>query len=229
MERLGSWRRWAAAVFGWAIVALVSLVSAESGTVAAEPDKKTIVVLGDSLAAGFGVDPAQAWPANLQEKITQAGLPFEVVNAGVSGDTTSGGLRRVSWVLKKKIDVLILELGGNDGLRGIPIETTKTNLLGIIAKTRDRWPSAQIVITGMQMPNNMGEDYRTQFQAIFAQVAKESSATLIPFLLEGVGGHPDLNQADQIHPNPAGHALVAEHVWQTLRPLLTAKPPNLAN
>jgi acyl-CoA thioesterase-1 len=205
---------------GWALLAVLISVRATDGSDSGSTNR-TIVVLGDSLAAGYGVDPSESWPTKLQEKISQARLPYTVINAGVSGDTTAGGLRRLSWVLKRKIDLLVLELGGNDGLRGIPVETTKSNLLGIIAKTKERWPEVQIVIAGMQMPGNMGEDYRAKFQEVFAQVAKETRSTLIPFLLDGVGGHADLNQADQIHPNPAGHALVAEHVWTTLRPLLS--------
>ena len=184
----------------------------------------TIVILGDSLAAGYGVDPAEAWPAKLQEKLTGIGLPYRVVNAGVSGDTTSGGLRRLDWILKRPVDILIVELGGNDGLRGIPIEATRSNLVGIVEKTRAKWPTVQIVVAGMQIPGNMGEDYTRKFRDLFPALAKSSQTQLIPFLLEGVGGHPDLNQADQIHPNPVGHALVASNVWESIKPLLAPAP-----
>jgi acyl-CoA thioesterase-1 len=180
--------------------------------------------LGDSLAAGYGVDPSEAWPAKLQEQITAAGLPYRVINAGVSGDTTSGGLRRLNWILKRPVDILVVELGGNDGLRGIPLETTQTNLVSIVEKTRATWPSVQIVLAGMQMPGNMGEDYTGRFKTLFPDLAMRYKTQLIPFLLEDVGGHANLNQADQIHPNPQGHALVASNVWLVLKPLLTNSP-----
>jgi acyl-CoA thioesterase-1 len=181
---------------------------------------KTIVVLGDSLAAGFGVETAEAFPALLQEKIEGQGWNHRLVNAGVSGDTTADGLARIDWLLKRKIDVLLLELGGNDGLRGIPAATTKTNLQNIISRVRQKYPSARIILAGMQMPPNMGEDYTTAFRRIFSDVARDDHVDLIPFLLEGVGGKPGLNQPDGIHPNPAGHRLVAENVWKVLKPVL---------
>jgi acyl-CoA thioesterase I len=188
----------------------------------AEPgrERKTIVVLGDSLAAGYGVDPSEAFPAVLQKKIDEAGCNFTVVNAGVSGDTTAGGLRRIGWLLKRKVDVLVLELGGNDGLRGIPVETTKTNLQAIIDRTREKYPDAQFVIAGMQMPPNMGEQYNQSFRRIFPALAEANHAELVPFLLEGVGGKSELNQPDHIHPTAEGHRIVAENVWKVLKPVL---------
>ena len=181
---------------------------------------KTIVILGDSLAAGYGVDAAEAFPALLQQKIDAAGWRFQVVDAGVSGDTSAGGLRRVDWLLKRRVDVLIVELGGNDGLRGIPVGSTLTNLSSIIEHTRQKYPSTRFVVAGMQMPPNLGEDYNTAFQAMFPAVAKATRAELIPFLLEGVGGRPELNQPDGIHPTAEGHKIVADNVWRILRPLL---------
>lgn len=186
-----------------------------------EGDRRTILILGDSLAAGAGLDPDEAFPALLQKKIDEASLKYDVVNAGVSGDTTAGGLRRIDWLLRRKIDVLILELGGNDGLRGIPPPSTLTNLQTIIDRTRAKYPDVKIVIAGMQMPPNMGEEYTIAFRQIFPDLAKRNNASLIPFLLEGVGGKPELNLPDQIHPNPEGHRIVAENVWKVLGPVLS--------
>jgi acyl-CoA thioesterase-1 len=183
-------------------------------------EKKTIVILGDSLAAGAGVDPSEAFPALLQKKVDGAGLNYTVANAGVSGDTTAGGLRRIDWVLKRKVDVLVLELGGNDGLRGIPVEATRTNLQAIINKTKQKYPAVRIVVAGMQMPPNMGEQYNKAYREIFPEIANSNHADLIPFLLEGVGGNPELNQPDHIHPNVEGHKIVAENVWKVLKPVL---------
>jgi acyl-CoA thioesterase-1 len=185
-----------------------------------KPPRRTIVVLGDSLAAGYGLDPGEAFPALLQQKIDDLGWPFAVVNAGVSGDTSAGGLRRIDWLLRRRIDVLILELGGNDGLRGLSTEATRTNLQAIIDRTRVKHPRARIVIAGMQMPPNMGADYTNRFQKIFPDLAAANEAALIPFLLEGVGGKPELNLPDRIHPTAEGQRLVAENVWKTLEPVL---------
>jgi acyl-CoA thioesterase-1 len=187
---------------------------------AAKPQRRTVVVLGDSLAAGFGVEPKEAYPALLQQKVDAAGLPFTVVNAGVSGDTTAGGLRRLDWVLRQPAEVLVLELGGNDGLRGLAPEATRSNLVAIIGKARAKNPETKVVLAGMVMPDNMGEAYNRKFQAIFPDVAQEQKVALIPFLLAGVGGVPELNQPDQIHPTAKGHALVASNVWLTLEPVL---------
>jgi len=183
---------------------------------------KTIVVLGDSIAAGLGVDPSEAYPALLQQKINSAGLNFTVVNAGVSGDTTADGLNRINWLLRRPIDVLILELGGNDGLRGFPVSTIATNLQLIIDRVKQKEPHAQIVIAGMQMPPNLGQAYTAAYQNIFPAVAKQNHAALVPFLLEGVGGKPELNQPDHVHPTAAGHRIVAENVWKVLKPVLAA-------
>jgi acyl-CoA thioesterase-1 len=185
------------------------------------PTTQRIVILGDSITAGYGLDPKQAYPALLQQKIDATGLPFTVTNAGVSGDTTAGGLRRVAWTMAKGADVLVIALGGNDGLRGISPEETQKNLLGIIAKARTKNPEIQILIAGMQMPDNMGPDFITRFQAVFPEAAKKSNATLIPFLLDGVGGIEKLNQPDGIHPTPDGQAKIAENVWKVLQPVVT--------
>lgn len=190
----------------------------------AKPARGRIVVLGDSITAGLGLnDPADAWPARLQQKVDAAGLPFEVVNAGVSGDTTAGGLRRVNWVLAGGADVLVIALGGNDGLRGIVPQQTEENLTGIIQRARAKVPGLAVIVAGMQMPPNMGPDFVEKFRAVFPRVATANQAELVPFLLEGVGGVPSLNQADQIHPNPAGQKHVAENVWPVLQKVLTTR------
>jgi acyl-CoA thioesterase-1 len=185
-----------------------------------EPERKVVLVLGDSLAAGYGLDPSEAFPALLQGKIDAAGLNWKVVNAGLSGDTSAGGMRRIGWLTKQKIDVLFLELGGNDGLRGIQPETTRTNLQTIINRTREKYPAVQIVIAGMQMPPNMGPDYVRKFEEVYPTLSRENHAALVPFLLEGVGGRPELNQADRIHPTVEGQRIVAENVWRILSPVL---------
>jgi len=208
----------AALVFGFhAMAADPSLPAVNSSALA--PERKNIVVLGDSLAAGYGIDPAQAYPALLQRKIDEAKWSFRVINAGVSGDTTAGGLRRLDWVLKRRVDVLLLELGANDGLRGASLGDIKANLQAIIDRTRKRYPQAKIIVAGMRMPPNLG-DYAEKFQKVFADVAMENESALVPFLLEGVGGRPELNQPDQIHPTAEGHRIVAENVWKVLRPTL---------
>jgi acyl-CoA thioesterase-1 len=175
-----------------------------------------IVVLGDSITAGYGLDPTQAYPALLQQKIDAAGLPFTVANAGVSGDTTSGGLRRIDWALGRGADVLIVALGGNDGLRGISPQQTAENLTGIIQRARAKSPQIAVIVAGMQMPGNMGAEFIEQFRAVFPRVATEQKAALVPFLLEGVGGSAEFNQDDLIHPNVVGQKRVAENVWAVL-------------
>src|SRR6266545_3995733 len=181
---------------------------------------QTILFLGDSITAGYGLEPSQAFPARIQEKIDAKGWQFKVVNAGQSGDTSAGGLSRMDWLLRNRVDVLVLELGGNDGLRGLPTETTKKNLQGIIDRTRAKYPAAKIIIAGMMVPPNMGRDYGQRFEAVFRDIAKQNKAALIPFVLEGVGGVRDLNLSDGIHPSAKGHQIVAANVWKVLEPIL---------
>ena len=202
------------------VAAALTVACFSPPTFAAEEPRPTILFLGDSLAAGYGIDPSEAFPALIQKKVEAARLNFSIVNAGVSGDTTAGGLRRMDWLLKRRVDVLVLELGGNDGLRGLSVETTRTNLQSIIDRALKANPATKIVIAGMQMPPNMGEDYNTRFQQVFPELAKVNHAILIPFLLKDVGGKPDLNQPDRIHPTAEGHKIVAETVWQILEPVL---------
>ncbi len=187
----------------------------------ANEEKKRIVVLGDSITAGYGLDQSQAYPALLQNKIDEAGLSYTVANAGVSGDTTAGGLRRVDWAMGQMgADVLLIALGGNDGLRGIPPAETERNLRGIVDAAKAKNPDMKIVILGMRMPEIMGAEFARSFGAVFPKVAKEKNTELIPFLLEGVGGDPKLNQPDRIHPTAAGQKVIADRVWRELRPML---------
>jgi acyl-CoA thioesterase-1 len=179
-----------------------------------------VVVLGNSIAAGYGLDPEQAFPALLQQKADALGWDVDIVNAGVSGETTAGGLRRIDWLLRERVDVLILELGGNDGLRGLDTRVTKENLQGIIDATRKAYPDARIILAGMQLPPNLGPGYTARFREIFPDLAEENDADLIPFLLDRVGGVRRLNQPDGIHPTAEGHEVVAETVWQMLKPVL---------
>lgn len=187
---------------------------------AAARASKTILVLGDSLAAGLGLDPDQAFPALLQERIDAAGLDCKVVNAGVSGDTTAGGLRRLNWLLRQKVDILIVELGGNDGLRGIQPESTQANLQAMIDQARKKYPDIRIILAGMRLPPNLGAEYLQKFERIFPTLAEKNDAALVPFLLEGVGGERNLNQSDGIHPTAEGQRIVADNVWRVLAPLL---------
>lgn len=182
--------------------------------------QKVVLVIGDSLAAGYGLEPAQAFPALLEKEIQKQSWNFKVINAGVSGDTTAGGLRRLDWLLRQKVDVLILELGGNDGLRGIPPATSKTNLQSMIDRAKKKYPDIQIVIAGMRMPPNMGAEYGARFEKIFPELAAANKTLLVPFLLEGVGGRPELNLPDRIHPTAEGQRIVAETVWKVIKPLL---------
>ena len=182
--------------------------------------KKTIVFFGNSLTAGYGLSPDQAFPALIQKKIDSLGLPYQVVNAGVSGETSSGGKTRIDWILREPVDIFILELGANDGLRGTPLSETKKNLQDIIDKVRAKYPDSKLVFAGMEIPPNMGQAYTTEFRNIYTDLAAKNKMALIPFLLEGVGGEPELNQADGIHPTAEGHRIVAENVWKQLEKLL---------
>ncbi len=187
----------------------------------ATPDSvTTVLVLGNSIAAGYGLGPQQAFPALLQQKADSLGWPVKIINAGQSGDTTAGGLRRLGWHLRQRVDVLLIELGGNDGLRGTPLDATRRNLQAIIDTTRARRPEARIILAGMQIPPNMGPEYTETFRRMYPELAEQNDVALIPFLLEDVAGRPELNQPDGIHPTAEGQRIVAENVWQVLRPIL---------
>jgi acyl-CoA thioesterase-1 len=206
------------------LIAMLALFCSQSAEAAKRDPSNvmTIVALGDSLTAGYGLSRKQAWPALVAEKMREAGYEFEVVNAGSSGDTTTGGLRRLPALLRahKKIDVLVLELGINDAFRGVPIDQIRSNLQAIIDQTRSKHPNVAIVVAGMQLPDYSSNDYVGAFGSIFAPLAEKNRATLIPFFLEGVGGNPELNQWDRVHPNAAGQRVLAENVWRVLEPLV---------
>lgn len=182
-----------------------------------------ILFLGNSLTAGHGLTAEEAFPALIQAKLDSAGYRYRVVNAGVSGETSAGGLRRIDWLLRLPIAVLVLELGANDALRGQDLAHTHRNLQQIIDRTRARYPDASIVIAGMQAPPNLGRAYTEEFRRIFVQLARDNDAALLPFLLEGVAAVPHLNQEDGIHPTAEGHRIIAENVWRVLEPVLRAR------
>ncbi len=214
------------------VVLFALLASVRAGTLPAPPSaatvpgpsaaSRTIVFFGDSLTAGYGLEEPgeQAYPALIQKKISDAHLPWRVVNAGLSGETTSAGLRRVEWVLRQPIDIFVLALGGNDGLRGIEPAVSRQNLQGIIDRVRAKNPATRIILAGMTMPPSFGADYVRDFAEMYPSLAEKNHLTLMPFLLEGVGGNDQLNQRDGIHPTAEGHAVVAENVWKVLEPLL---------
>lgn len=181
---------------------------------------KRILFFGDSITAGHGIDKEKAFPALIQQKIDSLGWNFKSVNAGLSGETSAGGVRRIDWMLRQPVSVFVLELGGNDALRGIDLNSTQKNLQKIIDKVKAKYPDARIVVAGMQVPPNLGPRYTEQFKKIYPKLAKKNNAKLIPFLLEGVGKNSRLMQSDGIHPNAKGHKMVAENVWDILKPIL---------
>ncbi|MEP7107565.1 MAG: arylesterase [Ferruginibacter sp.] len=182
--------------------------------------KKTIVFFGNSITAGYGLSPSQAFPAIIQNKIDSSGISYKVINAGVSGETSSGGNTRIDWILREPIDVFVLELGANDGLRGLPLSETRKSLQSIIDKVKSKYSDAKLVLAGMQIPPNMGQRYTTEFRNIYQELAKANGMILIPFLLEGVGGEVKLNQQDGIHPTAEGHRIVADNLWLELKKIL---------
>jgi acyl-CoA thioesterase-1 len=190
-------------------------------TAVADDDRPRIVAFGDSLTAGLGVAQEEAYPARLQRRLDERGLRYRVINAGVSGDTTAGGLRRVDWVLKSRPEFVILELGGNDGLRGLNLRQTKANLAEIIQRCQAA--SVKVILAGMKLPPNYGADYTKGFEAIYPALAKQYRLTLIPFFLDGVAGSASLNQADGIHPTSEGYRIIADKVLEALAPLLSER------
>jgi acyl-CoA thioesterase-1 len=186
-----------------------------------EPDaRRTILFLGTSLTAGLGLDPDSAYPQRIQRKIDAAGLPYQVVNAGVSGETSAGLLRRLDWVLKRPADVVVVETGANDGLRGLPITATSSTIGSVLDRIKRDRPAAKLLLVQMEAPPNMGPDYTRAFHTMFPALATEHGATLLPFLLDSVAGRPSLNQSDGIHPNNTGEAIVASNLWRALQPVL---------
>lgn len=205
-------------------IVLAGLLSAAPGAgmagAAEPPPRASVIFFGDSLTAGYGLDPAEAYPALVQQKIDAAGLPFDVINAGLSGETAAAGARRVAWVLRRPAAVFVLALGGNDGLRGVPTSETERSLQAIIDTVRRLQPRAKIVLAGMFAPPNMGPEFTASFGAIFPRLARANDLPLIPFLLEGVATVDELNLPDGIHPNARGQRIVAENVWIVLEGLL---------
>jgi acyl-CoA thioesterase-1 len=203
------------------LMLLVSVIPALSLKAVADDDRPRIVAFGDSLTAGLGVAAEEAYPARLQRRLEEQGLRYRVINAGVSGDTTAGGLRRVEWVLKSRPAIVILELGGNDGLRGLNLQETRANLERIIQRCQES--SVTVVLAGMKLPPNYGADYTKGFEAIYPALAKQYRVTLIPFFLDGVAGSASLNQADGIHPTSEGYRIIADKVLAQIKPLLHAR------
>jgi acyl-CoA thioesterase-1 len=207
-----------------AIALVAVLAAAAPGRAAAAPAappaaaERVVVALGDSLTAGLGVAPDEAWPALVELRIRREGLPFRMVNAGVSGDTSAGGLRRVEWTLRSRPEVAVVALGANDGLRGQPVEALRDNLAATVERLRTA--GARVLLAGMRLPPNYGAAYVRAFAGVYGEVARRTGVPLMPFLLEGVAGNPALNQADGIHPNAEGHRVIAERVWVHLAPLL---------
>jgi acyl-CoA thioesterase I len=197
---------------------------APAATTAEAPAPKgqaAILFFGDSITAGLGVEPDEAYPALVGQRVDSLHLPYTVVNAGISGETSADGRSRIGWVLNRQpVGVFVLELGGNDGLRGLPLADTRKNLQAIIDTVRQKAPQAKIVLAGMQIPPNMGPAYAADFKKLYGELADKNKLTLIPFLLENVGGIAKLNQRDGIHPTPTGHKLVARTVWRTIQPIL---------
>jgi len=182
---------------------------------------KIILFFGDSLTAGMGLDPENAFPALIQSTLDSLGMEYTVINSGLSGETTASGKNRLNWVLNQDADIFVLELGANDGLRGIPLSETRKNLQFIIDAVRDKNPDTKIVMAGMQIPPNMGPEYTTEFRTIFPELAEKNDLPLIPFLLEGVAGNPELNQADGIHPTIDGHKIVSQNTWAVLKEIVS--------
>ncbi len=192
----------------------------ENESVSEQLEKKVIIFFGDSLTAGYQLDPEEAFPARIQEILDSLQLGYTVVNAGLSGETTASGRNRINWILNQKADIFILELGANDGLRGIPLSETRENLQAMIDTVKSKNAETEIILAGMQIPPNLGQEYTSEFRTLFKDLALENEIALIPFLLEGVAGIPELNLEDGIHPTPEGHEIVAENVWRILEPIV---------
>ncbi|MCW5519413.1 arylesterase [Aureitalea sp. L0-47] len=193
----------------------------ETETTASETKTKTILCFGDSITAGYGLDDTNdAFPGVLQTRIDSLDLDYVVVNSGLSGETTAGGRSRIEWVLNQDIDIFLLELGGNDGLRGVPLTETRANLQAIMDAVREKDPETTIILAGMELPPNMGQEYTAEFRAIFAELAEANNVLFIPFILKDVGGIAELNQNDGIHPTVEGHAIVANTVWEALETVI---------
>ena len=190
--------------------------------VPAQTPKKNILFFGNSLTAAYQLSPEQGFTALIQQKIDSLHLPYTCVNAGLSGETTADGVNRLNWVLQQPVAIFVLELGGNDALRGLPVTESRKNLRAMLEKVKTKYPQCKLVIAGMQAPPNLGATYTNAFREMYPRLARDFNAALIPFLLDGVGGIPSLNLPDGIHPNPEGQKIVAGNVWKVLKPLLEA-------
>jgi acyl-CoA thioesterase I len=197
-----------------------TLDSTDQKNTAVATERKNILFFGTSLTAGYGLDPTEAYPALIQNRIDSLKMPYNVINGGLSGETSAGGKARIDWLLKQRVDIFVLELGANDGLRGLPVAQTTKNLQAIIDRVKAKYPDAKMVLAGMQVPPNMGAKYAADFKNMFPALAKKNQMALIPFLLDKVGGVPKLNQADGIHPTAEGDKILAENVWVVLKDLL---------
>lgn len=198
----------------------IEIASQEEDMTETNKKKKRIIFFGDSLTAGYGLDEEDAYPSLIQTMLDSLGLAYQTVNAGLSGETTAGGVNRIGWVAEQPMDVFVLELGGNDVLRGFDLSATRENLQMIVDKVKAKYPDIKLVIAGMEAPPNMGPEYANEFRQVFRELAEKNDAALIPFLLADVGGIPELNLADRIHPNQEGHKIVAQTVWEVIKPLL---------
>lgn len=200
------------------ITSMVTILSAI--TTQSFAQKKSILCFGNSLTAGYGLAKEESWPMIIQDKLNNEAYDYEVLQSGLSGETSAGGVSRIKWVMKKPVDIFILELGPNDGLRGLPLEQTKINLQRIIDYVKSKNPEVKILIAGMKVPPNMGPEYSEKFDVLFKELAEKNQSGLIPFFLDGVAGNPSLNLSDGIHPNAEGQKIVAQTVWNYLKPLL---------
>lgn len=192
----------------------------ESTASQTDVDQKTILFFGNSITAGYGLEPEQAFPAIIQYILDSLNHSYKVVNAGLSGETSAAGAKRIDWILKQKVDIFVLELGGNDGLRGLETKETSKNLQIIMDKVLEKYPSTKILFTGIEVPPNMGEDYASEFRAVFRDLADKNEVIFFPFILKDVGGDPELNQPDGIHPTAEGHQIIALNVWKYLKEML---------
>jgi len=202
------------------IKVIIALLFLGTFNISQAQERKTILFFGDSITAGYGIDAEDAFPALIQSKLDSSRYDYRSVNVGLSGETSAGGLRRVDWVLRQDVDVFVLELGGNDGLRGVDPADTKRNLQGIMDIVKEKNRDTKIVLTGMEAPPNMGQNYTDAFRDVYVELAQANEVIFIPFILEGVAGNPELNLPDGIHPTEEGHRIVADLIWNYLQPLL---------
>ena len=207
-------------LFKLKIILMITVLAALLADNCSAKERLRVLFLGDSLTAGYGIDQAQSYPHLVQKIASSEGFSIDIINAGMSGDTSAGALRRLSWLLKNKIDICIVALGANDGLRGLPTSALRENLLKIISQLKSANPSMKVILAGMKLPENFGQDYLSEFEVVFAEVSEKSGAILITFLLEGVAGNQNLNLEDRLHPNEQGQKIIAQTVWKTLRQLM---------